>query len=287
MRKKISQRPKQKKFYVLFLCLLAVLFVGGCSARKVQTVKVEAEANQIIDILHEYNLKADKEEIGDGERKAFVISVDGGDEERAAAIQLMEDHCLGQPLPEQIEGGTVITSIGVEKAREQRRIKMNIESQLRQIPGATCVSVSFVPPEDRTLALNPYPSTASVLINYKTPTFPFTKEDIAGMVARSVPALKAENVNVVLAAKPLRPLPDLQSGYQFRRMALVTGIGSAIILSFVAIVFFLQKQRKRKSLSVAEGEREIYENEDQIKRTSLLDDVYDSEDDDDDGIKLP
>ena len=100
MRKKISQRPKQKKFYVLFLCLLAVLFVGGCSARKVQTVKVEAEANQIIDILHEYNLKADKEEIGDGERKAFVISVDGGDEERAAAIQLMEDHCLGQPLPE-------------------------------------------------------------------------------------------------------------------------------------------------------------------------------------------
>ncbi len=287
MRKKISQRPKQKKFYVLFLCLLAVLFVGGCSARKVQTVKVEAEANQIIDILHEYNLKADKEEIGDGERKAFVISVDGGDEERAAAIQLMEDHCLGQPLPEQIEGGTVITSIGVEKAREQRRIKMNIESQLRQIPGATCVSVSFVPPEDRTLALNPYPSTASVLINYKTPTFPFTKEDIAGMVARSVPALKAENVNVVLAAKPLRPLPDLQSGYQFRRMALVTGIGSAIILSFVAIVFFLQKQRKQKSLSVVEGEREIYENENQIKRTSLLDEVYDSEDDDDDGIKLP
>jgi len=287
MRKKISQRPKQKKFYVLFLCLLADLFVGGCSARKVQTVKVEAEANQIIDILHEYNLKADKEEIGDGERKAFVISVDGGDEERAASIQLMEDHCLGQPLPEQIEGGTVITSIGVEKAREQRRIKMNIESQLRQIPGATCVSVSFVPPEDRTLALNPYPSTASVLINYKTPTFPFTKEDIAGMVARSVPALKAENVNVVLAAKPLRPLPDLQSGYQFRRMALVTGIGSAIILSFVAIVFFLQKQRKQKSLSVVEGEREIYENENQIKRTSLLDEVYDPEDDDDDGIKLP
>lgn len=286
MQKKFSQRPRQKKFYVL-LCLLLALFVGGCSTRRVQTVKVEAEANQIIDILHEYNIKADKEEMGEGERKTFVISIEGGDEERAAAIQLMEDHCLGQPMPEQIEGGTVITSIGVEKAREQRRIKMNIESQLRQIPGATCASVTFVPPEDRTLALNPYPSTASVLINYKTQTFPFTKEDIAGMVARSVPALKAENVNVVLAAKPLRPLPDLQSGYQFRRMALVTGIGSAIILSFVAIVFFLQKQRKQKSLSVVEGEREIYENENQIKRTSLLDEVYDSEDDDDDGIKLP
>lgn len=284
VQKKISQK---KKFYVLVLCLLSALLIGGCSTRKVQTVKVEAEANQIIDVLHEYNLKADKVETGEGERKAFEIWVDGGDEERAAAIQLMEDHCLGQPLPEKIEGGTVVTSIGVEKAREQRLIKMNIESQLRQIPGATCASVTFVPPEDRSMSLNPYPSTASVLVNYKTPAFPFTKEDIAGMVAKSVPALKAENVSVVLAAKPLRPLPDLQKGYEFRRMALVAGIGSAIILSFVGVVFFLQKRRKQKSLHVAEVEREIYENEEPVKRTTLLDDVYDSENDEDDGIRLP
>ena len=69
MRKKISQRPKQKKFYVLFLCLLSALFVGGCSTRKVQTVKVEAEANQIIDILHEYNVKADKQDWQQTEKK--------------------------------------------------------------------------------------------------------------------------------------------------------------------------------------------------------------------------
>lgn len=289
---KLSQRSQQKKFYVLLLCLLSALFLGGCSPGKVQTVKVESEANQIIDVLHEYHIKADKEEIGEGERKSFEIWVDGGDEEQAAAIQLMEDHCLGQPQPEPIEGGTVVTSIGVEKAREQRRMKMNIESQLRQIPGATCASVIFVSPEDRSMSLNPYSSTASVLVNYKTPTFPFAKEDIAGMVAKSVPALKAENVSVVLAAKPLRPLPDVKSNYQFRQMALATGVGSAIVLSLVGAVFFLQKQRKQKSLEVAEaGETEIYDNEDQIKRTSLLDDIYDSkddsEDDDQDGIKLP
>lgn len=287
MQEKFPQRPQQKKFYVLLLCLVTSLFLGGCSTRKVQTVKVEAEANQIIDVLHEYNIKADKVEAGEGERKTFEIMVDGGDEERAAAIQLMEDHCLGQPLPEKIEGGTVVTSMGVEKAREQRLLKINIESQLRQIPGATCVNITFVPPEDRSMSLNPYQSTASVLINYKTPTFPVAKEDVAGMVAASVPALKAENVRVVLAAKPLRSLPDLQKGYEFRRMALVTGIGSAIILSFVGIVFFLQKQRKQKALAVAEDKLEIYENEEPMKRTSLLDDVYEPEDDDDDGIRLP
>lgn len=287
MQEKFPQRPQQKKFYVLLLCLLSALLLGGCSTRKVQTVKVEAEANQIIDILHEYNLKADKLEAGDGERKTFEIWIDGGDEERAAAIQLMEDHCLGQPLPERIEGGTVVTSMGVEKAREQRLLKMNIESQLRQIPGTTCANVTFVAPEDRSMSLNPYQSTASVLINYKTPTFPVAKEDVAGMVAASVPALKAENVRVVLAAKPLRPLPDLQKGYEFRRMALVMGIGSAIIFSFVGIVFFLQKQRKQKALVVAEEKQEIYENEEPMKRTSLLDDVYEPENDDDDGIRLP
>lgn len=290
--KKFRRGSKQKKIDVLPLfCLLLALLVGGCSTRKLQTVKVEAEANQIIDVLHEYQIKAVKTETGDGERKSFDIAVDGGEEELAAAIQLMEDHCLGQPMPEQIEGGTVVTSVGVEKAREQRRMKMDIESLLRQIPGVTCASVLFVYPEDRTLALNPYPSTAAVQINYKTPTFPSSKEEIASAVAHSVPALKSENVSVMLTAKPLRPLPDVQSGYQFRRMALVGGIGSAIIFAFAGVVFFLQKQRKQKSLSAArKDEPQIYENDDSVRRMSLIEDVSeapdDDEDDENDGIKL-
>lgn len=291
MRKKLRQHSRQKKSPVLlFLCLLTVLFTGGCAPRKVQTVKVEAEANQIIDLLHEHHIKATKEEVGEGERKSFEIRVSGGEEEESAAIQLMEDHCLGQPLDEPIEGGTVVTSMSVEKAREQRRTKMNIESQLRQIPGATCASVTFVYPEDRSMSLNPYPSTAWVLVNYKTPTFPFTKEEIAQWVAHGVPALKAENVSVALAAKPLRPLPDLQSNYQFQRIGLVAGIGSTVILAFAGLVFYLQKQRKQKSLTAAEDKPEIYADADPVKRPSLLEDIYvaedDAENDEDDGIKL-
>lgn len=258
MRKKFPQHQVSVKHYgILAVCLAAVLLVGGCSTKKLQTVKVEAEANQIIDVLHENDVKAEKREVGEGERRTFEIWVDGGEEEQAAAIQLMEDHCLGQPLPEQIEGGTVVTSMAVEKAREQRRIKMNIESQLRQIPGATCASVTFVPPEDRSMSLNPYPATASVLLNYKTPTFPLTKEEIAEMVARSVPALQADKVSVGLAAKPLRPLPDVRSDYRFQRMTLVAGIGSAVVLVFAGIVFFLRKQRRQKFFSAAESTQEI------------------------------
>ncbi|HEX8368803.1 MAG TPA: hypothetical protein VF604_09690 [Pyrinomonadaceae bacterium] len=230
---------------LIFCGLLAVLLLSGCSLRKkVQSVKIEAEANQIIDILRENGVRVKKEEIGEGERRSFEIWVDGDDDDLGAAIQIMEDHCLGQPEPPAIESSGIISSVEVEKAREQRRMKINIESQLRQIPGTTCVNVNFVPPQDRALAINPYPATAAVVVNFKTATFPVPPEQIAGIVARSVPDLKPENVSVVLNSKPLRPLPENAGSRPFTRIALVTGIGLATILAFISIVFFLQKKRR-------------------------------------------
>jgi type III secretory pathway lipoprotein EscJ len=261
--------PFFKPKIVLFV-LLAAFLLAGCSARKVQTVKVEAEANQIIDVLGENGIRARKNEVGEGDRKTFEIVVNGDEEAVAAAIQLMEDHCLGRPEPPEPEGGAVITSLEVERAREQRRLKMNIESQLRKIPGVTCVDVNFVPPQDRSLALNPYPSTASVLINYKTPNFPVSKEEIANLVARSVPALQPENVSVVVTAKPLRPLPNNKAVYDFTRIALVSGIGLATILAFVSVVFVLRKKRRKKS-----------EESENIRERALLEERYDLDDDED------
>lgn len=245
----------QKRFFkrqgfitqLIFCGLLAVLLLSGCSLRKkVQTVKIEAEANQIMDVLRENGVRAKKEEIGEGERKTFEIWVDGDEDDLGAAIQIMEDHCLGQPEPPLVESSGIISSVEVEKAREQRRMKINIESQLRQIPGTTCVNVNFVPPQDRALAINPYPATAAVIVNFKTPTFPINQEQIAGIVARSVPDLKPENVSVVLNSKPLRPLPENIGSSPFTRIALVTGIGLATILAFISIVFFLQKKRREQ-----------------------------------------
>ena len=239
----ISQFTRRGRLRLL-LFLLPALLLAGCGARKVHTVRVEAEANQIIDVLGENGIRAKKSETGEGERRMYEIQVNGDDEMVATAIQLMEDHCLGQPEPPEIEGSAVITSMEVERAREQRRLKMNIESQLRKLPGVTCVNVIFVPPQDRSLAINPYPSTASVVVNYKTPTFPVTKEEIAGLVARSIPAGQPENINVVVTAKPLRPLPENKLGYNFARVALVSGIGFATILAFVSVVFVLRKKRR-------------------------------------------
>lgn len=264
---------------------MITVLLAGCNARKVQTVKVESEANQIIDVLGENGIKARKNEVGEGERKTYEILINGDDDMVGAAIQLMEDHCLGRPDPPEPEGGAVITSIEVEKAREQRRMKMAIESQLRNLTGVTCVDVNFVPPQDRSLAINPYPSTASVLINYKTPAFNHSKEEIASLVARSVPALQPENVSVTIDPKPLRPLPENKIVYNFTRIALVSGIGLATILAFVSVVFVLRKKRKNQP----DEDEEVGETpEKELPReTALLDENYDFEDDEDEDEILP
>jgi type III secretory pathway lipoprotein EscJ len=264
--------------------LFAALLLAGCGAHKVQTVRVEAEANQIIDVLGENGIRAKKTEVGEGDRKIYEITVNGDDEAVAAAIQLMEDHCLGRPDPPEPEGGAVITSIEVEKAREQRRMKINIESQLRKLPGVTCVDVNFVPPQDRSLAINPYPSTASVIVNYKSQSFPVGKDEIASLVARSVPALQPENVSVVITPKPLRPLPDNKIQYNIARIALVSGIGLATILAFVSIVFVLRKKR-RPELDEAESEGEYFE-EENPREKALLDERYDFDDDEEEEEEL-
>lgn len=271
------------KIIVSTSLLASLLFLAGCGATRIQSVKDESEANQIIDVLHEYGIEATTNPVGEGERRSFEIMVEGNSETRNAAIQLMQDHCLPNPEPPLVEGGTIINSIEKERQQDNRRTKINIENQLRKLPGATCVTVNFVPPQDRTLALNPYPSRASVVINYKTEAFQVSKDEVVKLVANSVPALLPENVSVVITPKPLRPLPE-NKNYQITRIALIGGIGFATILTFVGLVYFLQRKRGDED---EQEQLEDYNQNSQDRESPLLENRYDFDDDDDDGLNLP
>lgn len=235
---------------LLVLALAGVCgLMSGCGKQKIQNVADESEANRIVDILGESGIQATKREAGEGERRYFEIEVDGGDEIISSAIQVINDHCLAQSPPETPEGSGVVTSSQVEKEREARRRKLSIESQLRDIPGTTCVKVNFVMPEDSSIAIDRYPSTASALVTYKTPSFPISKDRIAEMVAKGVPALKAENVQVELIQKPVRPLPDYRAGYNFARVAIISLLGFLTVLVTISIVFILQKRRNPSAVN--------------------------------------
>lgn len=269
----------RKKFIIsVLLVSFSVILLGGCSQKKLQNVKNESEANQIIDVLNENGIRANKTEKGEGERRTFEIYINGDEEVYAAAIQLMQDHCLAQPEPPSIDSTGLVPSIEVERQREQQRIKLNIESQLRKMPGVTCAEVNFVPPQDKSLAIDPYKSTASVTVYYKTPTFPISKEDIASLVARSVPDLQPDRVSVAVIAKPLRPLPNFNTTYNITRIALVSGIGFVTILAFVSVVFFLQKKRRKENVPDENFDAN------NTGETPLLNENYDFDDDDDENL---
>ena len=274
------------KIIVSTILFAFIVLLSGCGATRIQTVKDESEANQIIDVLHEYGIEAATNPVGEGERRSFEIMVEGNSETRNAAVQLMQDHCLPVAEPPAVEGGGIINSIEKEKQQENRRVKMNIEAQLRSLPGATCVKVNFVAPQDRTIALNPYPSKASVLVNYKTEAFTTSKDEIVALVTNSVPALQSENVAVVIAQKPLRPLPE-NKNYQFTRIALISGIGFATILTFVGLVYFLQRKRRDDDFEHEQLD-ELGGNEAE-RQSPLLENRYDfpDDEDDDDGLNLP
>ena len=244
----MSSKKHRKAFRSALLVLALCAAVGlssGCGRQKIQNVADESEANRIVDILGESGIRATKREAGEGENRHFEIEVDGGEDTASAAIQVINDHCLAQAPPEKPEGSGVVTSSQVEKEREARRRKLSIESQLRDIPGTTCVKVNFVMPEDSSIAIDRYPSTASALVTYKTATFPISRERVAEMVAKGVPALKAENVQVELIQKPVRPLPGNGAGYNFARVAVISLLGFITVLLTVSIVFVLQKRRGR------------------------------------------
>ena len=248
-----SKNQNLGKIFPIALLVLGLVLLNGCSSTKVQTVEDEAEANQIINVLREYGLRATKLETLDGNRKSYEIYISGGDEEYGAAIQLMDEHCLPQVKPPPIESEGLVPSGEVEKARDLQRMKMNIENQLRNLPGVTCVIVNLGKADDKQLTLDPDPASATVSVKYKTPKFDLNTQQIARMVAGGITGLEAEKVYVTLTRQPLKPLPDINSNRNTMRILLVGGIGFTTIVAFLSIVFFMRKKRTKPEL-MEEGE---------------------------------
>lgn len=284
-----KQRDLQKtdiKTVLIIFCLAIAIFMSGCSTKEVQTVKNEYNANQIIDVLNDYDIQAVKIEKGEGERREYQLSIYGSEADVTQAIKIIQYHCLAKPEPAKIEGGGFITSLETEKEQARLRNKLAIENLLRQVTGVVCVDVVFVNPEDKSMSLDPYKASATVQISFDPEKFQSNKEEIIEAVSKGVQGLSPENVAVILTPKPPRQVKDVKSGYNFTRIAMITGIGLATIIAFFTIVFLLQNKRRR---AVVGDNQQLEEYEDEDENIDLLqDNIYeDYDDDENDGINLP
>ena len=93
-------------------------------------------------------------------------------------------------------------SDSAQRAQRLKELKTEIERQLRMLPAVVRVNVNVVMPEDDSLNLNPYPAAASVLIISGAMEPLFSEDHVRGLVTKSVPKLKPENVNVVIIREP-------------------------------------------------------------------------------------
>jgi type III secretory pathway lipoprotein EscJ len=229
--------------------VLLTLFSASCSNRPVATVASETEAIEIVDVLRENDIDSQKVETGDDRSRQYRIEVTedsiNGDA-YAAAIQILRDHCLPHSEPPPVQEGGLVASIEAERAKVQRQLQLNIISQLRKLPGATCVYVNFVMPQQQLSTLNPYGATASVLVAYKTPQPSFTDAEVKSLVAGSVPNLQPEKVSVKLAYQPVRP-PPRTGNAGITRVLLIGAVALAVILGSVSLIYLLQKRRQKNA----------------------------------------
>src|SRR6185295_1943090 len=131
------------------------------------------------------------------------------------------------------------------KAEQLKEREADLQKKLRLLPGVVGVQVSIVEPEDSAININPYPSTASVLIVTKDDPPNFDMDTVRGLVARSVPKLNPDSVFVAISKRPVRPLPWREFGAQRRHKSLdAIGIGILIILASSVVVLLLQMKRQ-------------------------------------------
>ena len=237
----------------LILCFVVCL-ATACTNKPVATVESEAEAIQIVTVLREYDIASEKEAIGDEKNRQFNILLESGfmgGDEHSSAYQILNDHCLPHREPAPIADGGFIASNEAEKAKVQRQLKISIISQLQKLPGVTCVDVNFVQPQDQLAAVNPYPATASVIVNRKNQEVDFNVQDVKNLVASSVPNLQPDKVTAVLMFQPVRPIVKVKSNMT-QKLLLIGGAGLVIVIGAVLLVYFMQKRRQRSTSTALE-----------------------------------
>lgn len=252
--------PKSKALEALkprclssYLLIVLCLSFSACSGKSVVTVPTESEAIEILDVFQENEIPAEIKQVGDEKTKSYSIIVNedflGGSNNQSIAIQVLSDNCLPHRDPPIIEEGGLIASVEAEKAKAQRQVKINIIGLLRRFRDATCVDVTYVPPQDQLASITPYPATASVVIGYKSSEPGFTDTEIRNLVSGSVPNLQPDKVNVKLAYRPVRPIVrPVRNG--INKVLLIGGAGLTVILGSVLLIYFMQR-RKTKTTSTA------------------------------------
>ncbi len=199
--------------YSWFAVLFAIFLLSGCSTEVVTGID-ENEANRLLVVLSENNIRAKKILLETDQGPSWIVTVKKREFLRALQI-LKENNLPGEKVKGVLEifgKNDFLPTQTAEKALEEYSQNAELSKTLEQIQGVVKARVHIARVRDELTGVEK-PVSASVLINYianDSGAQPFSIDDIRKIIAGGVANLLEDNVNVVAvpvhhkSAKPSR-----------------------------------------------------------------------------------
>jgi len=185
---------------------LAALLLAGCGMQDLYTRLSEQQANEMVAVLRNAGLSAEKELRPD---QSFAVVTRSGDFARAVTLL----RSSGYPRDSFDDMGRVFKKEGFvsspleERARLVHALSQEIANTISQIDGVIVARVHLALPEKDPLADKPHPAAASVFIKHRSgKDLSGSVGQIKALVVNSVEGLPYDNVTVALF--PAEPWPE-------------------------------------------------------------------------------
>ncbi len=181
-----------------YLLILIFIFVMGCRTEILHCIS-EEQANDIISVLQENGVVAEKKADNKGEKSNFNILIDESD--YARAWKVLKENGLPREkvkgLSDIYQKQGIISSSTEEKALLIQAIKGEIEKTLETIDNVIRARVIITIPAGSQNPFSEIPASvgASVLLKVKKGTY-INKEMIKGIIQGAVSSLERDRVNV-------------------------------------------------------------------------------------------
>jgi type III secretion protein J len=241
------QRSRWSKYALWVALLLCLMMLAGCGKQNLYANQSEQHANEMIAVLGENGIEADKEA---GEEGTYSVNVTQGD--FAKAVELLRARGLPR---EQFESlGTIFKPGGLnetplaQRARLVYGLQQELSQTISEIDGVVSARVQLAMPQPDPLSQDIKPSSASVLVKYRT-GFDLRSQTgaIKSLVANGVEGLTYEKVSVVMV--PAQALPQNKNAadsVSFGTLGrILLGLAAAALLLFAVRAIARSRRRGR------------------------------------------
>ena len=239
--------------FILVICAgLMTAMLPACSSQELYTDLSEEHANEMVAVLMQADITAEK---ATGKEGKWTIAVPQSD--FAKAVDVLRARGLPHQKFETL--GTVFQPGGITETPLAQRARLvfakqqELERMIGEIDGVVSAPVQLAMPEPSQLTQEIKPASASVLVKYR-PGYDLRSKagSIKSLVASAVEGLSTDRVSVVL--EPAQSIPVVRSpdkGVDFGIMGRVLAGLGAIVLFFYAGRSILRTRRMKQREALA------------------------------------